>query len=223
MGKKKEIKGDEIPQWGNQLWGYLPMDVKCHWLAEKMKGALSFLPSTMTARSDSESERWLLLWGKSSTVNPSSLPQPRSGDSKEAAFWYEDYTGQHLSGRQRDQTPHTAHRASLYGALKPGVLVPRRKGLTLVQPTLLISGAAHSRNLTTPDRPKSPHWSKKFSAPQLFTHFPFLLPLLPGPSQGELRAPLATNWDWNVTSSEASDFGRSNANSGVFNPVPERF
>lgn len=72
-----------------------------------------------------------------------------------------------------------------------GFQFPGGRGWLFIQPALLISRAVHSLNLT-PDRPKSLHWSKKFSTRQLFTYFPFLRPLLPGPSQGERRAPLAT-------------------------------
>lgn len=43
------------------------------------EGAFSFVPSTMPPTSDSESQGCLFMLCVSSIINPSSLPQPRSG------------------------------------------------------------------------------------------------------------------------------------------------
>lgn len=59
--------------------GYLSIGVKYYSVAEKMKGTLSFVPSTMPPTSDSESQGCLFMLRVSSIINPSSLPQPRSG------------------------------------------------------------------------------------------------------------------------------------------------
>lgn len=150
------------------------------------EGALHFVPSTKPLEVIWKPEMpfCIVYWALRFTY-----PLSHSlgvGTSKEAAFWYELAWGSIFQG-DNEIRPHAQSTEGVSSGPKPDrwVLVPRRKRLTLVLSTPLVSRAARSCNLT-PGRPMSSHWSEKFSLP-LFTHFPRLPPQLPGPQSVNLE------------------------------------
>lgn len=138
----------------------------------------------------SESRRCLFYGVKSSIIHPSSLPQPKSEDLKGGGLWYEDHTGQHFSGGK--WAPHTVHKVNLL----PPKAWPLGPGS---QKEAANFGPVYTAQLQDspqlqPDPQADPwaHREARNSPPCNYLHFPLLLPLLPGPSEGKARASLAT-------------------------------
>lgn len=150
---------------------------------------------------------------------------PGAGDSKRQPFDMKITQGSIFQGHNEIRPTHSTQ--GEWGELRArewnqslGSQFPGGRGWLFIQPALLISRAVHSLNLT-PDRPKSLHWSKKFSTGQPPIYI-LSLSLATSPGRPRVnRAPLAT--ESLKAASMASDVGRSNANSGVFNPIPECF
>ena len=176
---------------------HLSMNVKCHRPPERRKG-----PSVLNQAQCPPEVILKARDGFLYSIRALQLTHPLShslgvGTQKRQPFDMKITQGSIFQGDNKIR-PHTQYTGWVgwVGGLGEwteslGSQLPGRRSWLINHPAQLNSRAVRSLNLTS-DRPKSLHWSKKFSTGQLFTYFPFLLPLLPGPSRGEQRAPLAT-------------------------------
>lgn len=202
--------------------GYLSIGVKYYSVAEKMKGTLSFVPSTMPPTSDSESQGCLFMLRVSSIINPSSLPQPRSGVVKRGGLLiWRLHRAASLRGTMRADPTHSPQGKSpggggqslTFGPWFPGGSRWLRSVYHLHcpspgQPTAAAGPQRDPEARTGGRNPPCDYWHT----------FPFSCRLL-------LPEPLRVNpghhqqlRDWNLTS-VAYHFGTSKANSGVLNPI----
>lgn len=127
------------------------------------EGAFSFVPSTMPPTSDSESQGCLFMLCVSSIINPSSLPQPRSGVVKRGGLLiWRLHRAASLRGTMRSDPTHSPQGESPRGpqSLTFGPWFPG--GSSWLGSPVYTAPLQDSPQLHwTPDTARSSHWREK--------------------------------------------------------------